>query len=120
LPHQPSAPQTDQISSNHNVTDAWQQAVKDYANALSPAQQLAFKAPATVDQCLQVLADNRNRKKAFTRILEFFRPLIDPLKRFEGAIDVVVQTSSGIASPIWGPLRLAITVCSTDMTQTHW
>lgn len=44
--------------------------------------------------------------------MELMRPLIDPLKRFEGAIDVLVQTHGGVASPIWGPIRMAITLAS--------
>ncbi|KAK2766023.1 hypothetical protein FQN54_007538 [Arachnomyces sp. PD_36] len=91
---------------------AWERAVKDYIGSLPPAQQQAAKAPATVDECIQILITQSSRKKAFTRVLDAFRPIIDPLKRFEGAIDVLVQTSSGIASPIWGPVRMAITVAS--------
>lgn len=59
---------------------------------------------------MQVLESKSSRKKGFTRLLQVFKPFIDPLKRFEGAIDVVIQTNAGIGSPIWGPLRLAITV----------
>ena len=44
--------------------------------------------------------------------MELLKPLIDPLKRFEGAIDIVMQTHGGIARPIWGPLRMAITMAS--------
>ena len=32
--------------------------------------------------------------------------------RFEAAIDVIMQTHGAIASPIWGPLRMAITMAS--------
>ena len=84
--------------------------MREYTESLTPKQQLTIKAPTTVEQCLQILAENRSRKKAFSRILESFRFVIEPLGRMSGAIDVVVQTCSGIASPIWGPLRLAITV----------
>lgn len=44
--------------------------------------------------------------------MELMRPLIDPLKRFEGAIDVLIQTHGGVASPIWGPLRMAVTLAN--------
>lgn len=120
---QPS-PQLQSTVDPHPTPDSWHQAVTDYTNTLTPSQQREFKAPATVEQCLQILTDNRTRKKAFTRILELVRPIVDPLKRFEGAIDVVVQISSGIASPIWGPLRLVITVGLTctqpDMPAAIW
>ncbi|KAI1763557.1 hypothetical protein GGR53DRAFT_497099 [Hypoxylon sp. FL1150] len=33
------------------------------------------------------------------------KPATDPLKRFEGAIGVIVQVKAGVASPIWGPLH---------------
>lgn len=82
----------------------------DYTNSLTPSQQLKVRAPATSDDCVRILKEHRGRKKAFTRILQFFEPLIHTLKRLEGAIDVVVQVNAGIASPIWGPLRLAIDV----------
>ena len=42
--------------------------------------------------------------------MELIRPLIDPFKRFEGAKDVLIQTHGALAGPIWGPLRMAITV----------
>ncbi|KAK5958349.1 glycoside hydrolase 15 protein [Knufia fluminis] len=93
-------------------TYLWQQAVQSYVDMLPLAQQRLFKAPATVQECIVILERGCNRKRAFSRILEHFRPVVDPLKRFEGAIDVLVQTSTGIASPIWGPLRAAVTVAS--------
>jgi hypothetical protein len=95
----------------HNVdTDLWKRAVSEYTSKLSPAQRQAIMAPATVDECLQILITNSSRKRTFTRILESFRSIIDTLKRFEGSIDVLTQISTGIASPIWGPLRAAMTV----------
>jgi hypothetical protein len=38
------------------------------------------------------------------------RRVIGHLKRLEGTLDVIVEVNAGIASPIWGPLRMAITV----------
>ena len=60
--------------------------------------------------CLDMIIQAQRRKKCFTRLLELVRPSIDPLKRSEGAIDIIVQTHSGIASLIWGPLRMVIIV----------
>jgi hypothetical protein len=92
------------------TTDSWEEAVTKYVRSLDPDKQREFQAPATVEACLQVLSTNGTRKRSFTRIAEFLGPVIDPLKRLEGTIDVIVQVNAGIASPIWGPLRMAITV----------
>jgi hypothetical protein len=90
---------------------SWQNAVDLYLSRLKPAERGAFKAPANAQECIALLTKTQRRKTKLTRILDLLRPAIDPLKRFEGAIDVVVQVNAGIASPIWGPLRVVITVC---------
>ena len=51
-----------------------------------------------------------SRRRGVTKILEVMKPILQPLKRFESVIDVIVQTNGGMGSPIWGPLKLAITV----------
>jgi hypothetical protein len=94
-------------------TDPWEHALALYVKDLDPLKQQKFQAPTTVDECLEAIVLNGQKRRSFTRNLEFLRPLIDPLKRFESAIDVVVQVNAGIASPIWGPLRVAITVSIT-------
>ena len=99
-------------SASDNGSEAWQSAVQRYMSSLTPAQKGAFKVPADAGMCLDMIFQAQGRKKAFTQLLELIRPLIDPLKRFEGAIDVIVQTNGGIASPIWGPLRMAIKLAS--------
>ncbi|KAF7122048.1 hypothetical protein CNMCM5793_000003 [Aspergillus hiratsukae] len=58
----------------------------------------------------------RNEKRGFTRIAKFLEPVIDPLKRLEGTLDVIVQVNAGIASPIWGPLRMAITIACQHLS----
>lgn len=55
--------------------DAWKQALINHPSSLSPAQQLQFKAPATVDDCLRILKEHRAQKKAITQVLQFFEPL---------------------------------------------
>jgi hypothetical protein len=50
------------------------------------------------------------RRRGFTRVLEAMKPVLEPLKRFESVIDVVVQANGAMGSPIWGPLRFAIMV----------
>ena len=90
--------------------DAWQLAVERHLVALPEAQKAAFTASASPDACLNLIIQAQGRKRGFTRLMELMRPLIDPLKRFEGAIDVLIQTHGALLSPIWGPLRMAITV----------
>jgi len=91
-------------------TDAWQLAVQQQLAALPDSQKATFKAPANADACVNMIIRAQGRKRGFTRLMELIRPLIDPLKRFEGAIDILIQTHGAVASPIWGPLRMAITV----------
>ena len=58
----------------------------------------------------------QGRKRRLARLLGLIRPLIEPLQRFEGAIDVLMQTHGAVASPVWGPLRMAITVRELGLT----
>ncbi|KAI0150064.1 hypothetical protein F4776DRAFT_604316 [Hypoxylon sp. NC0597] len=96
---------------------AWQDAVQAFLSSLGPSERAAFQAPATPDDCMAVLLATQRRKTRLARILDLMRPAIDPLKRFESAIDVLVQVNAGIASPIWGPLRIVITL-SADYFRT--
>lgn len=88
----------------------WQDAVESFLLSLGPIERAAFRAPASPDDCMAVLLATQRRKTKLTKILDLIRPAIDPLKRFESAIDVVVQVNAGIASPIWGPLKIVVTV----------
>ncbi|KAL9131318.1 MAG: hypothetical protein Q9175_006790 [Cornicularia normoerica] len=97
---------------SQSSSDAWQLAVQQYLSSLPDAQKAAFKVPANAGMCLDMIIQAQGRKKGFTRLMELVKPLIDPLKRFEAAIDVIIQTHGAIASPIWGPLRMAITMAS--------
>lgn len=89
--------------------DAWQIAVETHLASLSASQKAAFVAPANAEDCMKLIAKS-HRVRGFSRILSVMRPIIDPLRRFEAVIDVLVQTNGGLCSPIWGPLRFAITV----------
>lgn len=99
-------------SASQPSSDAWQLAVRHYLSSLPDAQKAKFKVPANANMCLDMIVQAQGRKKGFTRLMELVKPLIDPLKRFKAAIDVIMQTHGGIASPIWGPLRMAITMAS--------
>lgn len=90
---------------------AWQYAIEKHLSYLSATQRKTFVAPADPDNCLELIRQSQGRKK-YDYFMMALRPLIEPLKRFEGSIDVLVQAQSGIASPIWGPLRMVVTVCT--------
>ncbi|KAF4625229.1 hypothetical protein G7Y89_g12938 [Cudoniella acicularis] len=90
------------------MPDAWQIAVETHLASLTASQKAAFVAPANTDDCMKLITKSY-RARGFSRILNVMRPIIDPLRRFEAMIDVLVQTNGGLCSPIWGPLRFAIT-----------
>ncbi|KAI1455802.1 hypothetical protein F4805DRAFT_468530 [Annulohypoxylon moriforme] len=69
----------------------WQDAVNSFLSSLGPAERDAFQTPASPDDCMAVLLATQRRKTKLARILSLIRPVIGPLKRFEGAIDVIVQ-----------------------------
>ena len=89
---------------------AWEQAIQQYMAVLPESQKSTFKAPTDPESCLNIIVEAQARKRGFSRLMQLIRPLIDSLKRFESAIDVIMQTHGAVASPIWGPLRIAITV----------
>lgn len=90
-------------------TVAWKYAIDRYLSRLSDAQRKTFSTHATPEECLDLIRQAQGRKK-YDRFIVALRPLIEPLKRFEGSIDVLVQAQSGMASPIWGPIRMVVTV----------
>ena len=91
-------------------SQAWYLAVQRYVATLSDTQRAAFNAPASAETCLNMIIQAQGRKRRLTRLLGLIRPLIEPLQCFEGAIDVLMQTHGAVASPVLGPLRMAITV----------
>jgi len=93
------------------MSPAWQNAIQTHLASLTQVEKEAFKAPASPEDCMSIIAKSQ-RRLGFTRVLEAMRPVLEPLRRFESVIDVVIQTNGGIGSPIWGPLKFAITVYS--------
>jgi hypothetical protein len=93
-----------------SASNAWKEAVQRYLGRLSDKQKTQFMAAATPQDCLAIIEKARYKRRKTERLLAFLNPVIEPLKRFEGTIDVVVQVNTGITSPIWGPLRMGITV----------
>ncbi|KAI9794412.1 MAG: hypothetical protein M1816_005482 [Peltula sp. TS41687] len=98
-------------------SETWNEAVNKYKKRLTTKQCAEFERPASAAECLNLLQNVQFHPRKLTKTLNILQPVVEPLKRFEGVVDVLVQTSSGIASPIWGPLRLAITViCNHNET----
>ncbi|ETN37356.1 uncharacterized protein HMPREF1541_08347 [Cyphellophora europaea CBS 101466] len=91
---------------------AWQVAVAQYLSRLPVELRTAFKAPADADDCLTILQAAQARNRKFDRLVSILEPLIEPLKRFENSIDVLVQTWQTVASPIWGPIRAIVTIAN--------
>ena len=85
-------------------------AVQRYIVALSAAWDAALKIPADAGMCFNMIIQAQGRKKGLTQLLGLVWPLIDPLLRFKGAIDIIAQTHGGVATSTWGPLRMVITV----------
>ena len=94
------------------MTDAWTVVLQQHLDSLSPLQQQTLKATTNAAACLDIIRLARGRRKGYDRVLQTLQGLIDPIKRFEGVIDVVVQVNSGIVTPIWGPLRLVLGLAS--------
>ncbi|KAI1139296.1 hypothetical protein F5Y05DRAFT_381436 [Hypoxylon sp. FL0543] len=93
--------------------DAWELGVQKHLASLPPAERKAFMAPATVDDCMVKIHAVRHRhRQIYHRLVEKLRPVIEPLQRFQGAIDVACQVSPSLMSPVWGPIRAVITLAS--------
>ncbi|MCJ1312013.1 hypothetical protein MMC25_005687 [Agyrium rufum] len=94
------------------MSDAWSVVLQRHLSSLPKEQQTSLKDTANAEACLDVVRRARSRRKGYDRLLFALQDLIDPIKRFEGVVDVIVQVNCGIASPVWGPLRLALTLAS--------
>jgi NACHT domain len=89
-------------------SSAWSIAVSRYVATLPPKHKAVFCAPACPEDCLLLVRQAQLRQRKFDKLTCTLEPLIVPLKRFEGSIDVLTQTSSLFVSPVWGPLRCVI------------
>ena len=94
------------------MTDAWTVVLQRHLASLPPLQQQSLKATTNAGACLDIIRLARGRRKGYDRLLLALEGLINPIKRFEVVIDIIVQVNSGIASPIWGPLRLVLELAS--------
>ncbi|KAF2015743.1 hypothetical protein BU24DRAFT_450409 [Aaosphaeria arxii CBS 175.79] len=97
--------------------NAWEVAVQKHLASLPPGERAAFQAPASVEDCMTKVHMVRHRhRQKYHKLLETLRPIIEPLERFQGAIDVIAQVQSGMIAPVWGPLRAVITLASDRIT----
>jgi hypothetical protein len=107
---QATPPPLPSVAGSSSTSNAWKEAVQQYVGRLSDKQKTQFMAAATPQDCLIIIENARYKRRKTERLLACLQPVIEPLKRFEGTIDVVIQVNTGITSPIWGPLRMGITV----------
>jgi hypothetical protein len=90
--------------------DAWSLGVERFVATLPPEHRATFKAPANSHECMQLIDKARLRNRKFDRLARILQPLVDPLRRFEASIDILIQTNSTFASPVWGPLKAVLTI----------
>jgi hypothetical protein len=71
----------------------------------------------TVHKVLEnICADGRiYKRKRSTRLLESFERHTSWMMNISGAVDVAVQTSAGIACPMWAPIKFVLKVCSIPL-----
>jgi hypothetical protein len=96
--------------------DSWSLGVERFLATLPPEHRETFKAPANSDECMQLIAKAQLRNRKFDRLARILQPLVDPLRRFEGSIDMLIQTNSTFASPVWGPLKAVLTIISDRLS----
>ena len=83
-----------------------------HLTSIPPLQQQTLVAASNAGECLDIIRHARGRRKGYDRLLLALQGLIDPIKKFEDVVDVIVQVNASIASPIWGPLKLALGLAS--------
>ena len=96
--------------------NAWSLGVQRFIATLPPEHRATFKAPANSDECMQLIEKAQLRNRKFDRLARILQPLVDPLRRFEASIDILVQTNSTFASPVWGPLKAVLTIISDRLS----
>jgi hypothetical protein len=65
----------------------------------------------TVLATLQRKATGHKRKRS-TKLLEQFHQYTSWLLKISGSVDVAVNTSAGIACPIWTPMKFLLMICT--------
>jgi hypothetical protein len=99
-----------------SIPDSWSLGVERFIAMLPPEYRAKFRAPANSDECMQLIERAQLRNRKFDRLARILQPLVDPLRRFEGSIDILVQTNSTFASPVWGPLKAVLIIISDRLS----
>lgn len=89
--------------------NAWPLGVQQHLESLSPTQRAACKAPINTNTCLNIIIRAQGRERGSSQLVEFTRPPIDPPKTCSRCI---CAKSCAFVSPIWGPIRMALTLIS--------
>ncbi|OTB02990.1 hypothetical protein M426DRAFT_188767 [Hypoxylon sp. CI-4A] len=89
---------------------AWHDSAQSLISSLGLAERAAFQVPASPDDCIATLIVTQHQKTKLERIFNLIGPTIIPLERFEKAVSVIIQVDTGIESPVWGPLRIVVTL----------
>ena len=98
------------------LMDSWSLSVERFMATLPPEHRESFKAPANSDECIQLIEKAQLRNRKFDRLARILQPLVEPLRRFEGSIDILIQSSSTFASPVWGPLKAVLVIISDRLS----
>lgn len=99
---------------NPALTEASDRAKK--ALARLPQDDTTFKqcltSQETVHHVLEILLKKGGvyKRKKSTKILESFKRQTAWMMNISGAVDVAVQSFSGIACPIWAPIKFVLKV----------
>ena len=86
------------------------------ALARLPQEDISFQqcvvGQETVHNVLELLCKDSSvyRRKRSTRLLENFKRQTDWMMNISGAVDIAVQTSAGIACPVWAPIKFVLKV----------
>src|SRR6266516_4773016 len=96
--------------------DSWSLGVERFIVTLPAEHRAIFKAPANADDCMRLIEKAQLRNRKFDRLARILQPLVEPLRRFESSIDILVQTNSTFASPVWGPLKAVLAIISDRLS----
>lgn len=101
------------LFSNRYSSD-WKSAINSHLSRLDPQQRTEFTSITSLAEFTHSpffplagpIPPSRSQ-----RAIQKLTDLLLPLNRFASVIDTVVQTNSGIGSPIWGPLKMICIIC---------
>ncbi|MCJ1357578.1 MAG: hypothetical protein MMC33_007574 [Icmadophila ericetorum] len=101
----------------NSPSTAWELALEAYLISLPSKQRATFLSSTTAEECIALVSAAKDGRKrlGLTKFLDVLRPLIEPLKIFESAIDIIVQTNGTFCSPIWGPIRIVLTLADDHL-----